>query len=382
MRCDEGDAVTDEVTTMSLDDEMPWRPGFPADTESFYDDIGWSFVAETDELDLCIGNFIYNFQGGPAHPKSQFLCDGWVHNNLIIASPKNRRGEPLTDNNFHRTGMNPADFYGYDELEITRTGDTVTWKLGDIVYTCSPPNWHLGGSAGGVEFDVHLRQLPKPVVWSYGTREQATAQGIGGGYCYIEGEGTIKMGDRVLELRNISGVHERLVFTTGLDLIAQKGADTDPPGFGQGIAIHVLEGDVWIWGLGSVNELMFFVTVEGTPLTYMPHLDGSTIKYTPLDPWHDHRSGLLMPTRWQVVCDSADGRLELELAATARGYYPWDLKRGYQFMYWYLCMANGSFTYPDGRVVPIENRRGQHEVVRNLIVHQETLDGPILTVDG
>ena len=371
------DDVTTDVTTMSLDDEMPWRPGFPDDVESFYDDIGWSFTAETDDLDVCVGNFIYNFMGGPAHPQSQFLCDGWVHNNLIIVSEKSRRGQPMTDNNFHRTGMNPADFYGYDELKVTRTDSSVTWELGDIVFTCTPPTWHLGGSAGGVEFDVHLRQLPEPVVWSYGTREVAPSQGIGGGYCYVTGEGTIKTGGRTLELRNIAGVHERLVFTSGLDLIGQAGIDTDPPGFGQGIAVHVLEGDVSVWGLGSVNELMFFVTVEGNHLTYLPHLDGSTITYTPMDMWHDRRSGLYMPSRWQVVCESADGRLALELSGTARGYYPWDLKRGHQLMYWFLCMANGSFTYPDGRVVPIENRRAQHEIVRNILIHEETLDGPV-----
>jgi hypothetical protein len=367
--------MTDEVTTMSLDDEMPWRPAFSADTESFYDDIGWSFVAETDDLDVVVGNFIYNFQGGPAHPKSQFLCDGYVHNNLVIVSPKTDRDRPLGNNNFHRTGMNPADFFAYDDLRIERSDNAVIWRLGDIVYTCSPPTWHLGGSAGGVSFDVHLHQLPKPVVWSYGTKQDAIANGIGGGYCYVGGEGTITIGDRVLELRNIAGVHERLVFTTGLDLIAQSSGDST--GFGQGIAIHLLEGDVWVWGLGSVDDLMFFLTVEGEPITYMPSHDGSKVKYTPLDPWHDIRSGLLMPARWLLECESAAGRLELELKATARGYYPWDLKRGYQLMYWYLCMGNGNFTCPDGRKIPIENVRAQHEIVRNVIIHQETLDGPI-----
>jgi hypothetical protein len=78
-----------------------------------------------------------------------------------------------------------------------------------------------------------------------------------------------------------------------------------------------------------------------------------------------------------VVCESPEGRLDLELAATARGYYPWDLKRGHQLMYWFLTMANGSFTHPDGRVVPIENRRAQHEIVRNILIHEETLDGPV-----
>jgi hypothetical protein len=372
--------VTDDVATMSLDDEMPWRPSFPADIDSLYDDIGWSFTAETDDLDVVVGNFIYNFMGGPDHPKSQFLCDGWVHNNLIIASEKSRRGQPMTDNNFHRTGMNAAEFHPDDELVIVRIDDSVTWKLGDIVYTCTPPTWHLGGSQGGVEFDVRLQQLPKDVVWSYGPRETVGATGIGGGYCYVTGEGTIKTRNRTLELRNIVGVHERLAFTSGLDIIAQKAADTT--GFGQGIAIHVLEGDVWVWGLGSLDELMFFVTVEGTPLTYVPHVDGSTVTYTPLDPWHDKRSGLYMPSRWQVVCDSPDGRLDLELRGTARGYYPWDLKRGHQLMYWYLCMANGTFTHPDGRVVKIDNRRAQHEIVRNVLVHEETFDGPVLSVDG
>jgi hypothetical protein len=371
------DDATRDVPTMSLEDEMPWRPGFPDDVESFYDDIGWSFTAETDDLDVCVGNFIYNFMGGPAHPKSQFLCDGWVHNNLVIVSEKSRRNEPITDNNFHRTGMNPADFYGYDDLKVTRTDSSVTWQLGDIVFTCSPPTWHLGGTAGGVEFDVHFRQLDEPVVWSYGTREAAPEAGVGGGYCYVTGEGTIKTGGRTLELRNIAGVHERLVITTGMELITDF-PTTDPPGFGYAMAVHVLEGDVWVWGLGGVDQPMFFVTVEGEPIHFLPAFDDSTITYTPLDPWHDRRSGLYMPSRWQIVCESGAGRLDLELRGNARGYYPWDLKRGHQLMYWFLCTANGRFTRSDGRVIPIENLRAQHEIVRNTIVHDETLDGPMV----
>ena len=369
--------MADDLTTMSLDDEMPWRPAFPAHVDSFYDDIGWGFTAETDDFDVLIGNFIYNFMGGPANPKSQFLCDGWVNNNLIIVSEKSRRGQPMLDNDFHRTGMNPADFYGYDDLNVIRTDDSVTWRLGDIVYTCTPPTWHLGGTQGGVEFDINFRQFPKPVVWSWGTRDVAPAQGVGGGYCYVSGEGTIRAGRKTLELRNIAGVHERLAFTMGLDLIGQDPPETDPPGFGQALAIHVLEGDVLIWGLGSVAEPMFFITVEGTPVTYLPAVDGSKVTYKSLDPWHDRRSGLYMPTRWQVTCESGEGRLEFELRGTARGYYPWDLKRGYQLMYWVLCLADGSFTYPDGRVVPIEQQRAQHEIVRNVLVHHETLAGPV-----
>jgi hypothetical protein len=366
---------------MSLEDEMPWRPSFPDDVDSFYDDIGWSFTAETDDLDVVVGNFIYNFMGGPTHPKSQFLCDGWVHNNLIIVSEKSRRAEPMRDNHFHRTGMNAADFFGYDQLEVVRAHDSVSWKLGDIVFTCMPPTWHLGGSQGGVDFDVHLRQLDKPVVWSYGTREVAPEQGVGGGYCYVTGEGTITTAGRMFELRNIAGVHERLVITSGMDLITDF-PKTDPPGFGHAIAVHVLEGEVWVWGLGGVDYPMFFLTVEGEPITYLPAMDGSTITYTPLDPWHDTRSGLYMPSRWQIVCESKAGRLELELRGNARGYYPWDLKRGHQLMYWFLCTANGRFTRPDGRVIPIVNLRAQHEIVRNTLVHDETLAGPVYSASG
>jgi hypothetical protein len=87
---------------------------------------------------------------------------------------------------------------------------------------------------------------------------------------------------------------------------------------------------------------------------------------------------MLMPSRWQLVCESDEGRLDLELTASARGYYPWDLKHGYQMMYWFLCMANGAFTFPDGRRVPIVNQRAQHEIVKVIVAHQETLDGPIV----
>lgn len=371
--------MSDDFTTMSLDDEMPWRPNFPDDVPTFYDDIGWGFTAETDDLDVLIGNFIYNLMGGPDHPHSQFLCDGWVHNNLIIVSEKSKRGQPIGDNNFHRTGMNAANFYGYDDLEVSRTDDAVVWKLGDAVFTCTPPTWHLGGSQGGVEFDVNFRQLPKNVVWSFGPRESAGAAGVAGGYCYVTGEGTMKMEGRTLELYNIAGVHERLAYSTGLALSSvDRLPDTEPPGFGNALCIHVLEGDVWVWALGSVEEPMVNLTVEGAQVTYMPALDGSKVTYRPFDPWHDTRSGLYMPSRFQMTCESSEGRLDLELNATARGYYPVDLKRGHQAMYWLLCMADGKFTWPDGRVVPIVQQRAQHEIVRITYMHHETLDGPVL----
>jgi hypothetical protein len=364
-----------DLQTMSLDDEMPWRSAFPPEIQSFYDDTGFSFTAETDDYDVMVGNFFYHFQGGPERPLSQWLADGWVHNDLVVIAPKSQRGKPLLDNNFHRTTMNPTDFHKYDDLKLTRTDDRVTWQLGETVFTCTPPNWHIGGRSGEAIFDVSLHQLPDPVVWSYGTREVAGGQGIGGGYCYIGGEGTITLGDQVLLLRNIAGVHERLAFSTGLNVLEGVKRDT---GFGSGIAIHVLEGDVHIWGLGDINALMFFVTVEGQHLTFLPGEPTAKVTYTPLDQWHDKRSGMLMPSRWSLVCESDEGRLDLELAANARGYYPWDMKHGYQMMYWFLCMANGTFTFPDGRQIPIVNQRAQHEIVKVVVAHQETMSGPIV----
>jgi hypothetical protein len=217
------------------------------------------------------------------------------------------------------------------------------------------------------------------VVWSYGTREAAGKQGIGGGYCYITGEGTIKLGEKELHLRNIAGVHERLAFSTGLNVVEGVTRDND---FGSGMAVHVLEGDVHVWGLGDIDNPMFFLTVEGKQLTYLPGQAGAKITYTPLDPWHDRRSGMLMPSRWEIVCESDEGRLNMEIAAMARGYYPWDLKHGFQMMYWFLCMANGTFTFPDGRTLTIENQRAQHEIVKVTVAHQETIDGPIVPEIG
>lgn len=363
------------VPTMSLDDEMPWRPLFPEETQSFYDDIGFSFTAETDDYDVMVGNFFYNFQGGPQRPKSQWLPDGWVHNDLIVIAPKSQRGQPLTDNNFHRTTMNPYDFCGYDDLKVTRTADSVVWQLRDAVISCTPPTWHLGGRSGQAVFDVNIHQLPEPVNWSYGTREMSPQTGIGGGYCYIGGQGTITIGEQVLSLRNVAGVHERLVFTTGINVVEGVTRDT---GFGSGLAVHLLEGDVKVWGLGDINALMFFVTVDGKEMTFLPGQPNARVSYTPLDPWHDKRSGMLMPSRWQLVCESDEGRLDLELNASARGYYPWDLKHGYQMMYWFLCMANGTFSFPDGRRIPIVNQRAQHEIVKVVVAHQETMDGPLV----
>jgi hypothetical protein len=45
-------------------------------------------------------------------------------------------------------------------------------------------------------------------------------------------------------------------------------------------------------------------------------------------------------------------------------------------MYGHLGHASGSFTWPDGRTVPIRDRLIPHEIVKNIIVHQETMAGP------
>jgi hypothetical protein len=361
------------IPTMTLDDEMPWRPLF-AGRQDFYDDTGFTFTAEAGAHDIMIGNFIYTFQGGPGRPRSQWLGDGIAHNGLIVILPREQRVRGMFDNPFSRSGMNLPEYHAYDELEVERDARSVIWKLGDIQYTCTPPVWHLGGRQGEAEYDLTFRQLPAPVVWSYGTREDAVRSGMGGGYVYLTCDGTLSVAGRRYSIRNGRGVHERLCFSEKFDPIANVAIDKN--GFGSGFAIHLLDGDVWVWGLGNYDDPMFFLTVEGKELQFVPSRDGSKVRYQPLDPWHDPRSGLYLPSRWRIELESAEGRLELDAFGNGRAYYPWEFKRGYQIMYWHLGHANGTFTWPDGRTVPIRDQLIQHEIVKNIIVHQETMAGP------
>jgi hypothetical protein len=307
------------VATMTLDDEMPWRPLFP-DRQDFYDDTGFTFTAEAGPHDIPIGNFIYTFQGGPGRPRSQWLGDGIAHNGLIVILPRENRGRGMSDNPFSRS-----------------------------------------------------RQLPAPVVWSYGTREDAVRTGVR----------RLRLRDlrrRALGRRPTLLDPQRPRRARATLLLPEVRSDRQR-GHRQGrlrlrFAIHLLDGDVWVWGLGNCDDPMFFLTVEGRQLEFVPSRDGSRVRYQPLDPWHDPRSGLYLPSRWRIELESAEGRLELDAFGNGRAYYPWEFKRGYQIMYWHLGHANGTFTWPDGRTVPIRDQLIQHEIVKNIIVHQETLAGP------
>lgn len=358
--------------TMTLDDEMPWRPMF-AGRDDFYDDCGFAFVAEAGEWDIMVGNFMYFFQGGKAHPKSQWLGDGIVINNLVIITPRSARGKGMTDNNFSRNGMNQSDFFDYDELEVSRTDDCVTWSMGGMTYELSPYLWRMHGKTGECEYDVHFTQMDADVVWSYGTREDAVKTGLGGGYVYVDVTGTMTVGGKTYPIDKGTGVHERLVWSQGMDMVSIAGNDD---GYGTGFAINMLGGDCQVWGLGVPWDPMFFLTVEGKQIEYLPGQEGKTRNYEKLDFWHDPRSGMVFPSRWRVTLESGEGKLDLELSAMGRAYYPWELKKGYQMMYWHLAVGNGKFTWPDGRVVEIKDELVQHEIVKLMMVHTETMAGP------
>ncbi|MCB2048508.1 MAG: hypothetical protein KDE32_09815 [Novosphingobium sp.] len=358
---------------ISAEAEKPWL-GLFGDKQDFYDDCGFTLTASTDEHDIMVGNFMYFFQGGKQRPKSQWLGDGIANNNLVVITPKDRRGKGMYDNNFSRNGMNLEDYFSYDDLKVTEENGAVVWRMGKMEYVLNGPHYAMRGISGECEYDIRFTQLDAPAVWSFGTREAAPQAGIAGGYCYLEAEGTLKVGKTTYDIRGGRGVHERLGFSETLDPNANSQHDVN--GFGNAFAIHILGGDVWVWGLGSFEAPMFFLTVEGKDLTFLPGAPGTEISYELLDPWHDPRSGLYMPSRFRANMTSPEGRLELEMQATGRAYYPWEMKRGYQFMYWHLGISNGAFTWPDGRIVPIENQITQHELVKHLISHRETMDGP------
>ncbi len=369
--------------TMTLDDEMPWHPHFQG-RDDFYDDIGFTLTAETEDHDIMVGNFLYHFQGGKEFPKSQWLGNGLVNNNLVIISPKSQRGKGMVDNNFARNGMNLNDYFDLDDLEVIRTDDSVTYKFLDMEYYCSPPYWRMSGRSGTVEYDLHYRQQGTSVAWPFGTREDAINNGMGGGYVYLTCEGTIKVDGQLYPIKNGRGVHERLVSSQVLDQV--PGAAADTTGFGSAFAMHILDGDVWVWALGMQSWPMVYVTVEGKEIEFMagagmePSEDSAVkVSYTPSEPWHDPRSGMYMPSRWTLECESEDGKFVLDARAVSRVYYPWEMKRGYQMMYWHLGVANGSFTCPDGRVIPIKDQLFQHEIVKVMINHNETLQGPDLS---
>jgi hypothetical protein len=371
--------MTTEISTFTLDDEMPQRGRFHG-REDYFDDISFLILAESEGYDIMMWDIMYIFQGGPSRPRSQWLGDGVANVALQVIIPQERRHKGMYNNNFHRMGMSIPQYYRHEDLKVVRENNRVMWSVGDIHYICRPPVWELKGKHGEAEYDLTFHQLPSSsVAWVLGTFEEAEKTRMGAGYCYVSCQGTLKVAGQTYPIKDGLGVHERIAYSECRVFDLAVGPAMQDTGQGGGIAIMCFTPDIQVWIYATdPDAATAFLNVKGKEITYLPKSGKGTTSYVITERWFDPRTWLYIPSRFHITCASSEGVLDLDFQGEGRCVYPWELKRGYDLLVWVLATANGAFYYPDGRKITIKDALAYQETIKNIIVHNETMAGPDL----
>ena len=130
---------------------------------------------------------------------------------------------------------------------------------------------------------------------------------------------------------------------------------------------------VWYFRYPGPGLELAFVRVDGEEIAYRT----DQITYTVVDHWSDRRSGLSLPSKWNLVLASDRGTLVLDISAHGRAFFPWVQVLGVRLEIWMLCSARGKFHHPNGNVTVIDEQLMCVNPLQFLTYAEESLSGNI-----
>jgi hypothetical protein len=352
---------------IKLSDEMDHVKYLPLG-QGYYETNGCMVVASSEGNDILLWASPQIIGGG-----QWVVPHAIAHATQLIVVPSEQRGKGMYNNNFARVGWHPTQYLKPEELEIVKKSDKVVWKVGERQYIHRPPVWEIKGSHAGVELDLVFRQAAPPI-WAFGPFEKLAEQSSGGYDCFVSVNGTIKAASRTYSIKDGLALKEHCVLGgQAWDVIGQNA----PPNHFYWTQMKTQDIQVYFFRQTARGINHGRIGVEGKEINYMPGMGAGSISFNTLDHWHDPRSGLYLPCRWHLVMSSAQGTVDLEIAAHARLYYHYNAQKGVLLMMWFLSTANGVFYFPDGRSLPIKDALVCTEWGRTILVAEETLAGQV-----
>lgn len=307
-------------------------------------------------------------------PHSSWIVPGArIHATIFMAIP--RTDDPtLGDNAFVRTGLHLPQYLKPCRFDIVEKDDTITWYVDDRRITWDPPHWRIQGEHAGVDVDL-VAEAAGPATWAAGPFEDIM-KNQGGGYDVpIHATGSITVGGVTYQLDDAHGSHERVGMGQGRDIISEcSGAEV--------LVTDLFADDLHIlFGEHTGRNLHFGkIDTGGQSITVMPLMGQGMMSVTTLEKWHDPRSGLLLPSHWNIVMANEGVKVELDVRAEGRAYWHYTTKSGVMVMVWQLSRANGTLYLADGTKREIKDAVVAGRYGRSLLVADETLDGPRFAV--
>ncbi len=310
----------------------------PADENAvhFEDHNGLFLWAKAGEVDLFFGGTIYHVGGS----KWGFE-DGALNQTFLLVTPNGKNDRTMAANDFVSNRMDSIRTFGFEE---TVHDDRVVWRAGNRELVSSAPTWELTGEHFGVDVDLKFTADGAPDYFS-GNWAGLPRRRIGGNEVLCRGKGSCTYDGKTYTVENGFGVRERVCL----------GRDFDVP-----TLLGSTGGYLWTWVF--TEKLKVFYFNRGGHHAGTVFLGDSTIQFTGeqttadvLEQWTDPLTHETQATRMLVRMKSADGDLEVEIHTWRRFIFGFHLIGGYTTHTGKTGRASGTFTSPDGRVIPIDD---------------------------
>lgn len=306
--------------------------------EHFQDHIGIGIFGKAGDKDILFVCTIYHVGG-----RQWGIKDGAVMQTNLVVSPTDVR--TMGNNSFVANRLDPIA--SFDNFVIESEANKVTWRVGQREIISQPPHWHVKGEHMGVDVDLHISGLGKSIPY-HGTWDKLAKVGVAGNEQLGCAEGRITYKGETYTLDEGWAVRERTCLGKGFDVPTLLGAK---------------EGYLWGWVFSEqVKVFCFAQGGSGHFAARVFHHGGildfgaehSTVEA--LESWTDPLTHATQTTAWRLRMQSEGGSLELHVRTWSRYLFGFHLINGYTTHTGALGRANGRFTFPDKRVVEIEER--------------------------
>lgn len=326
---------------LTIRHESPYYYERPKSVTDIFEGFGQQLIwAETDGYDVMFWSSVYFFDG--ASPDGVLASDAAGLSNILIVSPQKDRGK-MNDNDFVACGFGPTKYFKSKDLRFDITDEKVVLKLADSEFVSSPPHWEVRGKNEGIEYDLKIvGSAPTSFyvgdfdhVWD-GSHQTSFNQ-------LTTSTGKISAAGKTYRIPEGYGCHEHCV-ALSVSRDAFKGGMHWMNGGGKRVQFSLIhyEGRRHAFGRVAVDD------------KYPVYDKWENVTMTVLERWHDPRTHVMLPCRWHINMRSSEGVFDVVAVSAARANRPWILRHGIIHDTWLLGTMNGSFIYPDGRTVPIE----------------------------
>lgn len=330
---------------VKLVEEMSHMEELPKEhlAEHFQDHIGMMVLGKAGGNDIFVCGTLYHVGG-----RKWGIVDGaLLQTNLIIAPGEQRT---MQNNDFVGNRLDPM--MSFNNFKVVQESDRVVWTAGNRQMIFRPPYWELKGEHMGVDLDLTMGGIGDVILY-HGPWSDLAAKGVAGNEHLGWAEGSFTYQGKKYTFDEGWAVRERTCFGKNFDVPSLIGHST---------------GYIWGWCFSESIKIFCFAEPEANHFAGRVYMDDQIIDFgageinvEPLEFWKDPLTDVTIPIQWNITMKAPGGTVKMNVALWARALFGFHLAGGYTTHHCGLGRANGSFSFPDGHSVPINDCQSYFE---------------------